>query len=492
MYYMHERHHPSKQPPMATPLFVDAEYEDMPRTGLEVHDPGDTYKGLGGGYRWGDGASGRHYGGGACVRIHLPAPRLLDGDGDVVPTRWAQGTRGQTMCDPHTDKFLPFSDALAVAQAAGLASMREWLAWCRSGRRPPNVPSNPSQAYKGAGWQGWGHWLGTGNQHTKEFLPFGEALAVARSLELSSRMEWKVWCREGLRPLEVPSDPPRVYKDHGWQGWGHWLGTGNQGNPTVPFLPFAEALVVAQSLNLASSKEWRVWCKEGLRPLNVPFHPNTVYKDHGWQGWGHWLGTGNTQGAGTPNVFLPFRQALNTARALKLSGRDEWVARNKNGQRPANIPSNPDQTYRHAGWQGWGHWLGTSSEQPQRLVGRASQKWIPFDEALIFARSLRLAKQKEWFAWSKSGARPANMPGRPDKAYVHDGWIGYEHWLHHGNLGAATASAAQALPASTPSLPLPSEPLRHRHAAASVPASQDEGAAAGAAGPGRQRKRRRK
>ena len=66
-----------------------------------------------------------------------------------------------------------------------------------------------------------------------KFLPFGEALAVAHSLGLASRTEWNVWYKGGMRPPNVPPRPDHIYKDHGWQGWGHWLGPGNhaQGKP---------------------------------------------------------------------------------------------------------------------------------------------------------------------------------------------------------------------------------------------------------------------
>ena len=40
------------------------------------------------------------------------------------------------------------------------------------------------------------------------------------------------------------------------------------------FLPFDEALVVAQSLNLANRFEWQQWSKEGMRPPNVPSSPH--------------------------------------------------------------------------------------------------------------------------------------------------------------------------------------------------------------------------
>ena len=104
------------------------------------------------------------------------------------------------------------------------------------GRTPPNVPSHPDATYKGGGWQGWGHWLGTGSQASsaKAFLPFDEALRVARSLRLVSSTEWQARCRTGTRPANMPSHPDATYKGDEWQGWGHWLGiTGNRPSTAV-------------------------------------------------------------------------------------------------------------------------------------------------------------------------------------------------------------------------------------------------------------------
>ena len=378
---------------MAAPVFTEAEYADPPYTGLETRDAdgawlgctaythaargsvvlryGDeTYACLDGGYRWG--AGGTPPGGPRSGA----APALLDGDGDVVPVRWAVeggrhapspvGAASAAMVKQPSRRFLPFDEALAAARSLGLASREEWCAWCKEGVRPPNVPFNPDRTYKDHGWQGWGHWLNSSNLTTKLFLPFGEALAVARSLGLASAKEWKVLCKEGMCPSNVPRRPDQAYKDHGWQGWGHWLNSSNL--VTKQFLPFVEALAVARSLGLPGRMEWEVWRKEGLRPTNVPSAPNKVYKDHGWQGWGHWLGTGKSRG-GQAKGFLPFAEALRAA------------------------------------------------------------------------RQLRLVSQKEWQLWCRTGARPANMPAAPDKVYVHDGWMGWVHWLCHANLGPPTTPA---------------------------------------------------
>ena len=58
-------------------------------------------------------------------------------------------------------------------------------------------------------------------------------------------------------------------------------------------------------------------------------------------------------------AFLPFKKALLLARSLKLKTLKEWKAWRKSDARPTNIPSNPNATYKHGGWRGYAHWLGT-------------------------------------------------------------------------------------------------------------------------------------
>ena len=77
-----------------------------------------------------------------------------------------------------------------MARSLGLASSKEWKVLCKKGMCPPNVPSTSGCTYKDRGWQGWAHWLGAGNLRKKDFLPFDEALCLARSLRLVSQEEW--------------------------------------------------------------------------------------------------------------------------------------------------------------------------------------------------------------------------------------------------------------------------------------------------------------
>ena len=323
-------------------------------------------------------------------------------------------------------KFLPFKQALVFARSLKLKGKTEWKVWSKSGGREANIPSNPERTYNHDGWQGYGHWLGTGKVvggQKEEFLPFKKALQYARSLKLKSLKEWKDWAKTGVRPANMPFCPDLIYKHDGWQGYGHWLGTGNvRGGNGQQFLPLKQALLYARTLKLKSKKEWEDWAKTDVRPADMPSNPHRTYKHDGWQGYGHWLGTGNLVG-GKP-AFLPFKKALLYARTLKLKTLKEWKDWAKTGVRPANMPSNPDKIYKHDGWQGYGHWLGTGNVR----VGYG-QQFLTFDKALLYARSLKRKSQTEWTHWAKSGARPVNMPSTPPQTYKHDGWQGYGHWL---------------------------------------------------------------
>ena len=41
----------------------------------------------------------------------------------------------------------------------------------------------------------------------RKILPLEEAFAVARSLELAGKVEWQLWCKEGLRPQRACCSP---------------------------------------------------------------------------------------------------------------------------------------------------------------------------------------------------------------------------------------------------------------------------------------------
>jgi len=194
---------------------------------------------------------------------------------------------------PRDYRFRPFREARAFVRRLRLRSVEDWSEYCKTGKRPPDVPNSPWRTYKDAGWGGFGDWLGTrrtANQ-LKQFLPFRQARTFARTLGLKSAVEWKAFCKTGKRPFDIPTHPWIVYGSRGWTSFGDWLGTGNVGPRDYKFRPFHQACAFARSLGLKSSTEWVAYSKGGRRPADIPAAPWRTYEDRGWRGWANWLGT---------------------------------------------------------------------------------------------------------------------------------------------------------------------------------------------------------
>ena len=234
-------------------------------------------------------------------------------------------------------------------------------------------------------------------------------------LGLKTCKGWEVWSKSGHRPSDIPASPERTYRDAGWVSWPDWLGNGKE---RVAWKSFTEGRAYVQGLELKSQKEWWAWNKSGQRPSDIPSTPDQTYRDDGWISWPDWLGSERV-------AWKSFTEARAVVRGLELKRQEGWKEWSKSRQRPVDIPSRPDLTYRDAGWISWPDWLGSE--------GRVLAKdMLPFAAGRAYVRKLELENQKEFWAWSKSGQRPSNIPGNPNKVYRGDGWISYRDWLGNG------------------------------------------------------------
>jgi hypothetical protein len=286
-----------------------------------------------------------------------------------------------------SSKWRPFDEARECAKGLGLKSYREWDAFSKSGNRPKDIPSHPNKVYKDSGWVNWGDWLGTGNVYRGDRpgtgnvyrgdrRSFEEARKYIRSLNFKSSNEWRVFSKSGNRPKDIPSHPDKAYRDSGWINWSDWIGNVARYN----WRSFEEAREYIKGLGLKGKKEWRAFSKSGNRPKDIPASPNQVYKDSGWVNWGDWLGTGNVR----KGDWRSFDEAREYAKSLGFRSIRKWRAFSKSGNRPKDIPSNPDKSYRDSGWINWSDWLGNV----------AQYNWYPLEEATEYAESLESLCQK--------------------------------------------------------------------------------------------------
>jgi superfamily II DNA or RNA helicase len=318
-----------------------------------------------------------------------------------------------------------FEEARDFVRSQNLANVTEWYSFAKSGKLPPDIPTNPNVIYRNAGWAYMGDWLGTGRISSKlrEFRPFVEARDFARSLNLSGVTEWREYCKSGAMPQDIPAAPSRTYEDS-WVDWGDWLGTGNVAPGTIDFRNFEDAREYARGLGLKSTAEWSFFAKSGNLPSDIPAAAHSVYKDVGWAGMGDWLGTGNI--SNRDREFLPFSDARKFAQNLKLGGNANWRIFAKSGALPSNIPATPERTYKDVGWKGYGDWLGTGNIAPQDVKYRA------FEQARAYACSRGFSGTAEWKAFAKSGNLPPDIPASPANAYKNRGWKSWGDWLGTG------------------------------------------------------------
>jgi hypothetical protein len=327
----------------------------------------------------------------------------------------------------------PFKKARRFVHSLGLKSGGDWRDFCN--RRPSDIPSNPQLAYAQSGWSGWGDWLGTGS-HRGGWQPFKKARAFVRRLGFRSHMEWREYCGSGRKPKDVPSNPDRVYAQTGWISWGDWLGTGSVATRLRKHLSFAKARAFVRRLDLNSFAEWREYCKSGTKPKSIPAQPDRTYADAGWSGWGDWLGTKTV--ATRLRKHRSFTEARTFVRSLGLKSQKGWREYIKSRTKPVDIPRAPDHVYAGAGWVGYGDWLGTGTVAP-RL-----RQYQPFKKARAFARSLGLKSQAEWIHYCKTDKKPHDVPAYPGQTYAQTGWAGMGDWLGTGRVAAPRRRESEA------------------------------------------------
>ena len=95
------------------------------------------------------------------------------------------------------------SRSARVRSQPRLKSQAEWFTYCRSGKKPIFRPYRPMFMPMRAG--SIVDWLGAGRR-IGNWRPFNEARAFVRSLELKSGPEWNVYCRSGKKPNDIPAD----------------------------------------------------------------------------------------------------------------------------------------------------------------------------------------------------------------------------------------------------------------------------------------------
>ena len=193
-------------------------------------------------------------------------------------------------------KYRTFEDARRFIHRLKLRSVGDWYAYCKSGKKPDDIPSDPRprRIFKGK-FEGWQDWLGPLANHPRyeKLVPFSKARKYARSLQLKSQREWFEHYENNELPFPIRIFVDVAYKNKGWKSWDDFLGSG-----TISFLkksqnwpPWKDAKKEYQKLakkhGLKGMGDWRQFSKTHRRELekiNLPANPWRVYtKERVWR-----------------------------------------------------------------------------------------------------------------------------------------------------------------------------------------------------------------
>ena len=320
--------------------------------------------------------------------------------------------------------WMPFEEAREYVQTLKLVNGSDWQEYCKSEKKPKNIPNSPNYVYKDKGYTHMGDWLGTGRvpEVFRVYLEFETARNFVHNLKLKNGKEWQAYCKSGLKPENIPIAPASHYKNKGWVSLGDWLGNGVVAARKMVYRNFEDARKFARSLNLKSSTEWAEYVKSGKKPFDIPSNANNTYKKSGWKGFQDWLGNSSKSSS---KDYCSFDEARKFAKSLKLNSSSEWRDYCKKNEIPIYIPKNP-YYYKDKGWKGYGDFLGTGT------IASRNRVYKDFSSARKFIHSLKLKSSNEWFIYLKEGVKPNDIPTKPERTYKDKGWIGMSDWLGHG------------------------------------------------------------
>lgn len=292
------------------------------------------------------------------------------------------------------------------------------------------------------------------------YREFKSAREFARTLQLRTRNEWRLYCmglREDLPPLpsDIPKSPWEDYYASGWIGIDDWLGVSN-----VQMLSYREAKKFVHKLGLRNWAMWGLYVGGKYKhlprlPLNIPKHPNSFYhtkKAGGWISFTDWLGISLDQ----TKDHMSFEAARSFARSLKLKNTSEWI-RYRNGERPdlpslpEGLPDKPEVTYKDLGWVNYNDWLGlfvyvptiptkpvpsitiaaqTPGDKPHK--NRDENGYFTYEDAREIISAYRFRGKESFYDFMQRNVDIApfdGIPRKPQSYYHGKGWVGWRDWL---------------------------------------------------------------
>ena len=153
----------------------------------------------------------------------------------------------------------------------GLKSSAEWFDYCKSGKKPDDIPTAAPSTYAKDGWAGMGDWLGTGTSR--------RLATLRKSSRVRAKPRFEIRKRNGSAIVNQVKSPTifRIIPMKLTQKRVGLVGAIGSGPATRRggWQPFEKARAFVRGLGLKSEAEWSAYCKSGKKPADIPATPTS-------------------------------------------------------------------------------------------------------------------------------------------------------------------------------------------------------------------------
>lgn len=377
-----------------------------------------------------------------------------------------------------TQHYLSYKDAKVYLSTLNFKSEEEFLNWCKTDKKPIFIPHKARRYYANRGWISMGDFLSNGNTHAKEWLPYEDAQKFVQSQNLCSQREYQSWCKSDKRPLNIPTHPTETYIKEWtcWGDFLGYKPKTSHGEKIISFflqsnnidykrqytfkdcrmtnpLPFDVAIFVNDKLvacieyqgvqhylsvpyyggdkalkeNQIKDRIKREYCESNnIQLLIISYQQHDKIEDLTQQFLSTILNKSNLNIFGRELIefnpdWLSFEDAKKSIKYLNLTQK-QFVKLGVNG-RPNGMPSFPPQAYKDKGWISWGDFLGTGRIQS----AKARDVFVSFEECQQWMKNNNILSGEHWKIICKQ--KPNFIPSHPDKIYKTQ-WSGWRAFLN--------------------------------------------------------------
>ncbi|MDC3013722.1 DEAD/DEAH box helicase family protein [bacterium] len=312
--------------------------------------------------------------------------------------------------------YKSYEEAKAFAKMKDIRFERQWRELNRNDELPKDIPYSVETVYK-SDWISWPSFLNTKNRSRYiNFQSYEKASAFAKSLKISSAMEWRKNSKSEKFPINIPVNPDNYYKN--WKGWGEFLGTKNTATQHKNYKSYSYAKKYAHKFNFKNQKEWHKHVNSKNFPSDIPKAVEAVYKKKNqWIDWGDFLGTKFV--ARKFRKYRSFEEAKKYVISKNIRTYEDWKKHTKSKNFPKDIPV-ALKTYNE-----WVDAVDFFGPRPTRETNYRS-----FEKAKKYAKQKKIYTKENWLKHTKSKNFPKDIPVAVSSASQYKSkWKGWSDFL---------------------------------------------------------------